>query len=51
MKLGESIRILRNLQTLIINNMSLNNINKEEIFYAIAILIKEVERVYDVDEQ
>jgi len=51
MKLGTAIYILRQLQTVIINNMNLDNINKQELFYAISTLIKEVERKYDRDEQ
>lgn len=51
MKLGTAIYILRQLQTVIINNMNLDNINKQEVFYAISTLIKEVERKYDRDEQ
>lgn len=51
MKLGSAIYILRQLQTVIINNMNLDNINKQEVFYAISTIIKEVERKYDRDEQ
>lgn len=51
MKLGTAIYILRQLQTVIINNMNLDNIDKQEVFYAISTLIKEVERKYDRDEQ
>lgn len=51
MKLGTAIYILRQLQTVIINNMSLDNINKQEAFYAISTIIKEIERKYDRDEQ
>ena len=51
MKLGTAIYILRQLQTVIINNMSLDNINKQETFYAISVIIKEIERKYDNDEQ
>lgn len=51
MKLGSAIYILRKLQTIIINNMSLDNIDKQETFYAISTIIKEIERMYDRDEQ
>lgn len=51
MKLGSAIYVLRQLQTVIINNISLDNINRNEIFNAISVLIKEVERKYDKDEQ
>ena len=51
MKLGTAIYILRQLQTVIINNMGLDNINKQETFYAISVIIKEIERKYDNDEQ
>ena len=51
MTLTSAIIILRGLQTTIINNMNLENINRQEIFYAISTIISEIERRYDPDEQ
>lgn len=51
MKLGSAIYVLRQVQNVLINNISLDKVNKSELFYAISIVIKEIERKYDKDEQ
>lgn len=50
MNLGSAVHILKQLQTAIINNISLENIDKMQVFYAISKVLKELEKRYD-DEQ
>lgn len=50
MNLGSAVYVLKQLQSVIINNISLETIDKMQVFYAISTVLKELEKRYD-DEQ
>jgi hypothetical protein len=50
MNLGSAVYILKQLQSTIINNISLERVDKMQVFYAISKVLKELEKRYD-DEQ